>query len=99
MCKLKVNLAKLLQTETTESGQLKELMQNPNCLVVKYIRHMWTEESGDVWYDGFVCGIVDGSEPAEFQIVYLDSDSGPVFLEVDEIITGVRNGDVVILWE
>ena len=96
------NLASLLsnpQDIDPECVQLDKCLQQPQILLGKFLRHKWVIDSGEeVWFDGRITELCTTrvNTPPEFKVLYEESDEA--FLELDEIITDVKNGDMIILW-
>ena len=94
------NLIKLLESPVgidPEGSELERCLLDPSILVGKNIKHKWVEADGsEAWYDGKIEEQVTGS--VEFRIEYSADSIDAVYLELDELITDCKNGDLNILW-
>lgn len=84
----------------SEDNELTQVITDPKSLVNKYITHLWTEGGKDIWYKGIVNGWQ--SETEEYSVQYQNENGEiqpAVYLTVDEIVTDMKNGDLVVLWE
>ena len=101
LAQLKRNLIQLMQVghSDQDSDKLVEILKEPKLLEYKYMSHLWTEETGDVWYKGFIHHLIEGeSDILEFKVEYLDSGE-VVYMEFDELVADIKIGDLIILWD
>ena len=99
---LEANLTQLMAPSHDIAGdrlQLQKILEDPACLQYKYISHCWEGEDGICkWWEGYIHHLVSTGTVTEYKIEYISTDK-ECYMEFDEIVTDIRNGDLIILWD
>ena len=109
---IKVNVENTEKTGESDADRLHihEILKNPEILIAKTVTHRWEVQGIDSWYEGeiFDCLQDTGAESkVEFKFGYvmptgiqIANDGDPyTYLEIDELISDLKDGDLIIHWD
>ena len=79
--------------------EIEKCLRDPGLLCGKLVLHKWVNEEGrDVTYEGRISGeLIEKNGVTEFEIKYFNGEI--CYLEFDEVMTDIHNGDLTVHWE
>ena len=102
LVQLKENLVKLMKSGShdNDTSEMSKVLKEPKLLEFKYIRHLWEPNPGqEKWYDGYIHHMVFSDDGIlEYKVEYFNP-SEEAILSYDELVTDLRAGELVILWD
>lgn len=75
---------------------MSTIINDPSVVIGNRSSHSWEGGKKDKWYTGVTLGIAK-DHPVEYEIEYAGWSEN-VFMELDEMVTDIRNGDLMITW-
>lgn len=93
---LKANLFTLMDCGKTDTTLLTTCIMDPSVVVGRRISHAWSTDNGIEWYEGTVLQMT-GEQVKEYEVKYDNSSEESVYLEIDELLADLKNGDLKLL--
>ena len=93
-------MSKSERAQSQIDTEMQSILEQPNILVGKMITNCCEDSSDSMkkWFEGTISGMSVAQNIIEYKVLYKD-ESVPVYLQFDEIVSDIRMGDMVVLWE
>ena len=73
-------------------------MASPDKLENRVLSRMWTIDEDDKWFEGQILNMItNGSSEPEFRIQYAEHGEEDFYLTLSEIVTDIKNGELMLL--